>query len=263
MEGRSAHARRRMFGAAVAIAAAGALVAGCTNTGGGGGGGMIPWRTTTTMAPGGGMDHGDGGMDHGGGGGGGGDGHDGHGGGPRLDHPPTQAQKDWAYGIIRTTADALRGMTKQRAIAQGYNDIGDGQHFTHPRFRHDGKEFAPNAIESLVFNRLTGQIQAAMYNMEPSTTVANVKDYAGNWIVWHGHDTLCWQSGVEGSPGYTRLAPCGVGVKHPTVLMVHVWITDTNYAVQCGAFATITGLGEGSCLPELRPSRILAGQRPL
>jgi hypothetical protein len=254
MEGRSAHARRRVLGAAVAIAAATALVAGCTSTGGGGagGGGMIPWRTTT-MAPGsgggGGMDHDDGGMDHGG--------------GPRTDHPPTPAQKDWAYGIIRSTAKALQGMTKQRAIAMGYNDIGDRQHFTHPRFRHDGQEFNPNAIESLVFNPVTGQIQAAMYNMEPSTTTANVKDYAGNWIVWHGHDNLCWQSGVEGTPGYTRLAPCGVGVKHGTVLMVHVWITDSNYAVQCGAFATITGLGEGSCIPQLRPSRILAGQNPL
>jgi hypothetical protein len=272
----------------VAIASIGAVtavIAGCTNPGGG-----IPWRTTTSRATtpttdchghtdddhanrtttt---MDHSGGGMDHHGNPGvtfppcngqttttmGGHDGGHGHGQPGHINHPPTAAQKAWAYKLVRDTAAQLRGMTTTRARLMGYQNIGDGVHYTNNAFRNDGREYDPNAIESLVFTG--GQISAAMYNLEPTTTLANVRDYAGNWLVYHTHDNLCWP---RNRPNDWTITPCGIGERRTPVLMTHVWIRDTSYATRCGVFATITGLGEGSCIPELRPSVILAGRNPL
>jgi len=244
--------RRRTFIAVTAVSASTMLVVGCTNPGGG-----IPRATTTTTmgngcmpgmvmpgCPDGGMDHGDGGMDHSQPG--------------QINHPPTAEQKAWAYSLIRRTSAKIRNMTPALATAQGYQNIGDFVHYTKDSFRHDGREYDPDAIESLVFQG--GVISAAMYNLEPTTTMANVKDYAGNWLVYHNHDNLCWP---RNQPTNWRITPCGIGEKRTPVLMAHVWIRDTNYAIQCGAFATITGLGAGSCIPELRPSVILAGRNPL
>jgi hypothetical protein len=273
MQGVSARSRRRrgLLGAAI-VGSAVVVAAGCTNPGGG-----FPWRTTTTwQAPpstdGHGhtdddhanktsttmdMDHGGGGADdHSGGGGG----HAGHESPARLNHPPTAAQKAWAYKLVRDTAARLQGMTKAKAQALGYQNIRDNQHFTNPRFRNDGKEYDPTAIESLVFNIVTGQIEAAMYNLEPTTTMANVKDYAGNWLVYHNHDNLCWP---RNQPDKWQITPCGMGEKRTPVLMAHVWIKDTRDANRCGVFATIQGLGEGSCIPALKPSVILSGRNPV
>ena len=258
MEGTEARTwRRRTVGVALAVGSATVFVAGCTNGGG------LPWRTTTTRAttPTT-MDHGGGGMDHG---------DHGHESPERLNHPPTAAQKKWAEDLVSYTKTALQRIpNKQAAIAAGYNDIGDGQHFTHPRYRRDGKELDPRYIESLVFNRVTGQIQAAMYNMEVTTTAANVHDYAGNWVVWHGHDNLCWQSpeNQPNSPGWTKLGgvkingQCtGGSYSHTPVPMLHVWVTDTTYENRCGAFASIDGLGPGACQPSFQQNSIPA--RPI
>jgi hypothetical protein len=279
MQGVSARSRRRrgLLGAAI-VGSAVVVAAGCTNPGGG-----FPWRTTTTwQAPPSTDGHGhtdddhanktsttmD--MDHGGGGGGGGGEHA-HESPARLNHPPTAAQKKWAEELVSYTKTALQRLqTKQAAILAGYNDIGDGQHFTHPKYRVDGKELDPRAIESLVFNRATGRIQAAMYNMEPTTTAANVHDYAGNWVVWHGHDNLCWAApeNQPNNPGWTRLGGvkvngrCTMGsYAHTPVPMVHVWVVDTTYENKCGAFASIDGLGPGACVPSFQQNPIPA--RPI
>jgi hypothetical protein len=297
--------RRRIVASAVAIGSVGVLAASCTNPGGG-----MPWRTTTTwtqptsppttdchghtgddhnnlkttttmdMDHGGGGDHhapgvtfppcnGGGatttmpGMDHGG------DGH--HESPARLNHPPTAAQKKWAEELVSYTKTALQKIpNKATATRLGYNDIGDGQHFTHPKYRIDGRELDPRYIESLVFNRVTGQIQAAMYNMEPTTTAANVHDYAGNWVIWHGHDNLCWGAPENqvNSPGWTRLAGVKVNGKctagsyaHTPVPMLHVWVVDTTYENRCGAFASIDGLGPGACVQSFQQNNIPA--RPI
>jgi hypothetical protein len=250
--------RRRPLVTAMAIGSVAVAIAGCSRTGGGGGGLPGGWNPTPTTMPSGdghGGEHGGGGGDdHGGGGGGGGGGHAGHESPARLNHPPTAEQKQWAVKFVEETkrVNASRFRTKAQARAAGYNDIGDGQHFTHAKWRNDGKEMDPNYPESLVFGfGEMGKLRAAMYNMEPSTTVNNVKDYAGNWIVWHGHDNLCWQSDRPGTPGYTRLGGvvingrCSSGFKNPAVLMVHTWMEPNK----CGPFASIEGLGEGSCLP--------------
>jgi hypothetical protein len=262
--------RRRSLVGVVAIASATVLMAGCT-------GRTVPWRTTTTM----GttpttMDHGGSGCmpgmvmpgcpdDHSGGG------EHSHESPERLNHPPTANQKKWAEDLVSYTKTALQRLpTKASAIAAGYNDIGDGQHFTHPKYRIDGKELDPRAIESLVFNRVTGTIQAAMYNMEPTTTAQNVYDYAGNWVVWHAHDNLCWQAPENqvNSPGWTRLGGVKVNGRctagsyaHTPVPMLHVWVTDTTYENRCGAFASIDGLGPGACVPSFQQNGIPA--RPI
>jgi hypothetical protein len=280
-----------VLGLGLAVVSAGVIVAGCTNPGGG-----FPWRTTTTYTPPTappstdchghtGDDHAhtsstfqscgstttmDPGMDRGGDDHSGGDG--GHHESPaRLNHPPTAAQKKWAEELVAYTKTALRSIpNKAAAIRLGYNDIGDGQHFTHPKYRIDGRELDPRYIESLVFNRMTGTIQAAMYNMEPTTTAANVHDYAGNWVVWHGHDNLCWGAPENqvNSPGWTRLAGVKVNGRctagsyaHTPVPMLHVWVVDTTYENRCGAFASIDGLGPGACVPSFQQNGIAA--RPI
>jgi hypothetical protein len=211
-------------GAAASFVVAGA----CTRPGGGTGG-----RTTTTAMP---ADHG---MDHS---------------IPdRLNHAPTPEQIQAAIKLVDDTKAATVNLrTKQQAAAAGYNDIGDRMHFTNGTYREDGRELDPNRIESLVYNPTSGQLMAAMYNMEPGTTMANVQDIAGNWTIFHNHDYLCWQSTVKGTPGYTRLGgvvvngKCtGTSVKHEAVLMIHVWVIPNS----CGPFATIPGEGAGSCLP--------------
>jgi hypothetical protein len=274
MKGPSARPRLRRFVAVgVAVTASAALVASCTRPPGGGGTTTQPPttppttdghghtehdhanQTSTTMDPG--MDHGDGGH--------------GHESPARLNHPPTANQKKWAEDLVAYTKTALKQIpNKQAAIARGYNDIGDGQHFTHPKYRVDQKELDPRYIESLVFNRLTGTIQAAMYNMEPTTTAANVYDYAGNWVVWHGHDNLCWRAPENRPdlPGWTQLGgvkingQCTMGsYAHTPVPMLHVWITDTTYENKCGAFASIDGLGPGACVQSFQQNNIPA--RPI
>jgi hypothetical protein len=197
-------------------------------------------------------------------GGGGGGGHD-HGDGghaipDRLNHPPTPQQEAWARDLIaRTKAYIDRNIpTTAEARRLGYNPIGDGgRHWTNARFRLDGCEFDERKIESLVVEG--GRVTAAMYNMEPSTTIENVPDWAGNWIVWHNHNNLCWKAPV-GQPGWTELeltgrvvnGTCTRGyIQNPPVLMVHVW---TRRHV-CGAFAgdgATRASAESSCLPNLQ-----------
>jgi hypothetical protein len=249
------HARarcRRGLLAALSIGAAATLFAGCTQ-----GGGIWGRRTTTTQwsqpttTMGGGHEHG----------------HSPE----RLNHPPTEAQKQWSRDLVAHTKWAGQKFpNKAAAIRAGYNDIGDTVHFTHPQYRVDGREFDPNRIESLVFEAgigTSGRLLAAMYNMERSTTPENVYDWAGNWIIWHNHDNLCWQA-PEDQPGWTNLAGvvvngrCTGGVKHTPVLMVHVWVADSSYENRCGAFASIDGIGEGSCVPEFQQNGIAAKAPP-
>jgi hypothetical protein len=197
------------------------------------------------------------------------DGHGGHGGGPRTDHPPSAAQQAWARDLVAYTKWALQQIPDVATAERlGYNNIGDNQHWTHAQYRVDGREFDPRRIESLVFNRVTRRVEAAMYNMERRTTAANVPDWAGNWTVWHGHDDLCWRA-PEDQPGWTRLGGVKVNGRctagsyaHTPVLMVHVWVTDTTFEQRCGALASIDGLGPGSCVPQFQQNAIPARTPP-
>jgi hypothetical protein len=217
-----------------------------------------PWRTCANPAYQAGrhLNGGDHDMDHGGGE------HE-HEVPERLNHPPTEAQKQWARNFVAATKQSLlaRFRTPAQAVAAGYNNIGDGVHYTNGGarggYRHDGCEMWPERPESLVY--IGGQVAAAMYNMEPETTLGNVYDFAGNWTVFHGHSTLCWQSNIEGTPGFTRLAGtvingrCTSGYINPPVLMIHSWVRSIPQYTNCGAFASMPGLGPGSCVPELQP----------
>lgn len=236
------HPRAARALAALTVGSAAILIAGaCTGRGGASGG---PWRPTTTA-----MDHGAGGMDHGHGGMGGMD----HSIPARLDHDPTPAQIRTAIKLVEDTKAATRRYaTTREAVAAGYRDIGDRQHYTNATYREDGRELDPQRIESLVYDPFTGRLQAAMYNMEPGTTLDNVVDIAGNWTIYHNHNNLCWKNNIKGTPGYTELGGVvvngrctGTSVLHEPVLMIHVWVVPNA----CGPFATLPGLGEGSCLP--------------
>jgi hypothetical protein len=234
-----------VLGAVAAVAAAG-----CTRPGG------QPPRTTTTTTPTGpdttmpGGDH----MDHGG---------DDHGNGgahsipPRLNHPPTEAQRATAMKLVEDNKkiNAARFATMADARKAGYIEIGDGMsgvsHFEHPIYRRDGRELDLQYPEALVYRTATQRLTTVMYILEPGKTMNDVPDIAGNLTVWHGHGDLCWKSTNPDDPNYLRLDGVAVGgrcigggtlrVEPP---MLHLWVTDNP----CGPFAgTDPGNRTGSC----------------
>jgi hypothetical protein len=175
----------------------------------------------------------------------------------RLNHEPTAQQQTWARQLIARTASYVKANIPTRAAAEarGYRTIGDMRHWTNAQYRMDGCEFDERKIESLVIEN--NRVVAAMYNMEPATNVENVPDWAGNWMVWHNHNNLCWKAPV-GQPGWTELAGAAINgrctsgyLQDPPVLMVHVWIRNHP----CGAFAgdgAVRASNESSCLPNVQ-----------
>ena len=256
----------RRFVATMAIGSAAMLAAtGCWRPG------SRPRTTTTTVKPSttvttpaptttmpGGMDHGHGG---------GGDGGHGHGGGvdtggmghipARLNHPPTAEQKVAAQKLIDDAkAAAVRnGWTDvKKAEADGYHSIGDDMtgvaHYANLPNHVDGKNFDPDHVEVLVYkvDRATGakSLQTFMYVMERDLTMDTVPDIAGNLVVYHAHDNLCYTTPTSGKlAGIAINGKCTPGgVLVPSQPMVHVWIVDNP----CGPFAGVDpGNRTGSC----------------
>jgi hypothetical protein len=87
-------------------------------------------------------------------------------------------------------------------------------------------------------------VVAAMYVLEPGTTMADVPDLGGELTPWHDHGELCLDEAgarVEGLLVNGSCVPGGTLKSMPP--MMHVWLTNTP----CGPFAGLVGPG-GTCL---------------
>jgi hypothetical protein len=165
-------------------------------------------------------------------------------------------QQAWAEGLVTATIQRLdRFATTDEAYAAGYRAIGDAftgwEHWINWPLLEDGRQFDASAPESLVYRVVNGQrtLQAAMYLLEPGSTLDNAPDLAGPLIQYHIHNDLCWYG--EENAWQVMLAdplpaPCFPGTHRRAVVpMVHVWIVGTP----CGPFAALEGAGGGQVRP--------------
>jgi len=216
-----------------------------------------------------------GGDDHGGDGHGGGDHHGGGapapGGGhldtggahripDRLNHPPTEEQKQAAQKLVdeaKAAAEAHGWTDVAKAEADGFISIGDDMtgvaHHANLPNHQDGRNLDKDFPEVLVFRvNADGSktLQTFMYVTEPDMTMDTVPDIAGNLTIWHAHDNLCYTTPTSGK--LAGIAVNGVcrpgGVLVPSKPMLHVWIIDNP----CGPFAGVdAGNRTGSCTHEM------------
>jgi len=164
----------------------------------------------------------------------------------------TAAQQAQAENILAATLYYLPRWADYRvAEAEGWKSIGDGitghEHFVNAATKNDGKILDPTAPESLVYevDRATGDrtLVAAMFQLDPGTTMADVPDVGGALMQWHIHDNLCFTADAKvaalRAPGAACPAGLFIGGEEP---MIHVWITPHK----CGPFSALDGIGGGT-----------------
>jgi hypothetical protein len=172
----------------------------------------------------------------------------------RLDHEPTDDQREAARELIDETAAATTGYADvNAATAAGYRSIGDGaggyEHFVNPAFMADGAVLDPQRPESLVYEVGAGgarRFTTVMYTLRPGSTMDDVPDIAGNLTVWHTHEDLCFAPGTVRLSGVVVDGACRPGgVNRPSAPMLHVWVVAND----CGPFAgTDRRQATGSCV---------------
>ena len=170
---------------------------------------------------------------------------------PRL----SEAQRRRATDLVEHTRRALTKFPDEATVlAAGYRSIvKDGvtnasaglvEHFFHAEYLADGRELDPERIESLLTEQQpdgSKVVVAGMYILEPSATMADVPDIAGELTQWHDHRNLCWDESGTVVEGYLLEGKCVPGgTLRATPPMMHVWLTSTP----CGPFAGIEGHGE-------------------
>jgi hypothetical protein len=138
------------------------------------------------------------------------------------------------------------------AAAAGYRSAGDAftghEHFINWPLLSDGRILDAEHPESLVYRVGPGgrrTLVAAMYMLEPGSTLDTVPDVGGPLVQWHVHRDLCW-SGEENAWRVTSVTPpqldCPTGSsRRAEVPMVHVW----TVAHPCGPFAALEGVSGG------------------
>lgn len=165
----------------------------------------------------------------------------------------TPAQQAQAENLLASTLYFLPRFADYRvAEAEGWFSIGDGisgfEHFIKPSTFDDGKILDPTAPESLVYRVQGGKrtLSAAMYMLQPGTTLADVPKIGGKLMQWHIHDNLCFSPQGRVSGLRTAGGPCPAGqVKGGETPMIHVWVTSHP----CGPFSALEGIGAGSIAP--------------
>lgn len=172
----------------------------------------------------------------------------------RLDHEPTEEQRDDARQLIAETEEGLaRYADVDDAVAAGYVSIGDSptgvEHFVNREYLRNETFLDPSQPESLVYKVLPDdgrELTTAMYILPPGSTMDDAPDIAGNLTVWHDHDNLCWDQTGTRLAGILIDGQCRPGgTLRQTPPMLHVWITPN----ECGPFAgTDSGQMTGSCI---------------
>jgi hypothetical protein len=162
----------------------------------------------------------------------------------------TPEQQARAENLIAITLDRLPKYADYKvAEADGFRSIGDGvtgdEHFVKLSYFEDDHILNPDYPESLVYSTKGGKrtLEAAMFMLNPGTTLDDVPDIGGKLTQWHVHDNLCFT--VTGRVGGLR-APNGKCnpplVEGGNVPMIHVWITPN----ECGPFSALEGIGGGT-----------------
>jgi hypothetical protein len=163
------------------------------------------------------------------------------------------AQQASAEALVTDTIIELpRFADPADAVAAGYRSVGDAftghEHFINWPLLSDGRTLDAEHPESLVYRVDPGggrTLVAAMYMLEPGSTLDTVPDVGGPLVQWHVHRDLCW-SGEENAWRVTSVTPpqldCPAGSsRRAEVPMVHVW----TVAHPCGPFAALEGVSGG------------------
>ncbi|HET6775059.1 MAG TPA: hypothetical protein VFH36_17220 [Acidimicrobiales bacterium] len=165
----------------------------------------------------------------------------------------TPEQQASAEALVTDTIIELpRYADPADAVAAGYRSVGDAftghEHFINWPLMSDGRVLDAEHPESLVYRVDPGgrrTLVAAMYMLEPGSTLDTVPDIGGPLVQWHVHRDLCW-SGQENAWQVTSVVspslPCPAGSsRRAEVPMVHVW----TVAHPCGPFAALEGISGG------------------
>jgi hypothetical protein len=165
----------------------------------------------------------------------------------------TPEQQASAEALVTDTIIELpRYADPADAVAAGYRSVGDAftghEHFINWPLMSDGRVLDAEHPESLVYRVDPGgrrTLVAAMYMLEPGSTLDTVPDVGGPLVQWHVHRDLCW-SGQENAWQVTSVVspplPCPAGSsRRAEVPMVHVW----TVAHPCGPFAALEGTSGG------------------
>jgi hypothetical protein len=170
----------------------------------------------------------------------------------------TSEQQASAEALVTDTLIELpRFADPAAAVDAGYRTIGDAftgfEHYVNWPLMSDGRILDARYPESLVYQVNPGgsrTLTAAMYMLEPGSTLATVPDVGGPMVQWHIHNDLCYE-GAENAwtvlPSlYPPGQPCpGGSFRTLEVPMVHVWIVPH----QCGPFAALEGASGGQVGP--------------
>ena len=124
-------------------------------------------------------------------------------------------QQTRAEALLTSNVEKLpRFADTAAAEAAGYTSIGDSgtgfEHYINWSLLADGRALDAEYPESLVYRVGPGSartLEAAMYVMEPGTTLDNLPDVGGPLIQFHVHNDLCWSGGgrpLPGDPGGSR-----------------------------------------------------------
>jgi hypothetical protein len=165
-------------------------------------------------------------------------------------------QQAWAERLVTSTIQQLPAFqSTDAAYAAGYRAIGDAptgyEHWINWQYLADGRQFDAAFPESLVYRVTGGQrtLEAAMYLLNPGTTLDTAPDLGGPLVQYHVHDNLCWygdENNWQVALADPIPAPCPEGYHRRAVEpMVHVWIVGNP----CGPFAALEGVGGGQVRP--------------
>ncbi len=162
-------------------------------------------------------------------------------------------QQTRAEALLTSNVEKLpRFADTAAAEAAGYTSIGDSgtgfEHYINWSLLADGRALDAEYPESLVYRVGPGSartLEAAMYVMEPGTTLDNLPDVGGPLIQFHVHNDLCWSGGgdrYQVIPAAPVPAPCPRGTERKLLEpMMHVWIVSHP----CGPFAALEGISGG------------------
>jgi hypothetical protein len=157
----------------------------------------------------------------------------------------TEEQVDFAADLVHRTEAALPDhMTRDELTARGYTDFSTPatpwDHWTNDAYKNDGRLLDPEAPETLVLRTTPEgyQVVAAMFQLPPGSTMADIPPDVAWLPGWHEHTDVCFGDDNKFA-GLATNGVCSRGHLLITTPMLHVWTVD-NY---CGH--RFPGVGAG------------------